>query len=296
MRSSLLSAAWPCENPTCCSGPALLECMAYARFDTTCVKLAHLSLPSFWRAPSGWAAVLDKTHDAYYYHNRLTDETTWIRPEQPVAQSPAEEPTAATAAPAAEPTPASTSSKGGEALRDGEAKAAATSDRDGRGEETKARKYLRREKAAREKSDEPAAASGRSGREKSKKSSATEGNGELGVSDASAPTAGTATAVAEVVAASKEGSSLLRYGRGEDCEDTEGGAAALLSCRCRRPAPSMGFVCSHCCVPACASEPLRPVYVFFSVYFPLGLVHLVRFSFCALVGGALLCPPATVRD
>lgn len=39
--------------------------------------------------PSGWAAILDEAQGAYYYHNLVTDETSWVLP---VATSPAVSP------------------------------------------------------------------------------------------------------------------------------------------------------------------------------------------------------------
>ncbi|CAM9284061.1 unnamed protein product [Ectocarpus fasciculatus] len=36
--------------------------------------------PTLPDIPSGWAAVFDTTHQAYYYHNLTTDETSWVLP------------------------------------------------------------------------------------------------------------------------------------------------------------------------------------------------------------------------
>ncbi|CAM9646348.1 unnamed protein product [Ectocarpus sp. 13 AM-2016] len=36
--------------------------------------------PTLPDVPSGWSAVFDTTHQAYYYHNLTTDETSWVLP------------------------------------------------------------------------------------------------------------------------------------------------------------------------------------------------------------------------
>ncbi|CAN0503019.1 unnamed protein product, partial [Ectocarpus sp. 8 AP-2014] len=38
---------------------------------------------------SGWSAVFDTTHQAYYYHNFTTDETSWVLPATVAESHPA---------------------------------------------------------------------------------------------------------------------------------------------------------------------------------------------------------------
>ncbi|CBJ28143.1 similar to Fe65 [Ectocarpus siliculosus] len=46
--------------------------------------------PTLPDVPSGWSAVFDTTHQAYYYHNLTTDETSWVLPATVAESHPAD--------------------------------------------------------------------------------------------------------------------------------------------------------------------------------------------------------------